>query len=345
MKNLILLTLLLLNLAVFGQAPAAINYQAVARTTDGAPLIEEELLVRIGIEATSIGGNLMWEEEHVVTTDGFGLFTLNIGEGASTGNGLSPTFALINWGATIYFLKVEVDGGNGYETLGTSQLVSVPYALYAEEAGNVEDALITDFSFENDSLLITEGGEDWWLDIGPILDEALAGESINLVQLVETDLNIVEGDDAFVVDMSSLQDDEDWSQSETAVYQNDRPVGIGTATPSSDFEVQGSIGMAVVQFQGPVNATLDDTHNIILANVTNGDLTFTLPDASTCTGRIYTFKRFGNPPLSSIVTIVPVNGAEIDTETEWLMDGFDGQVVKLISDGSNWWVLSNETIN
>lgn len=329
----------------YAQSPQAFAYQAVARNMDGFPLEDTDVLVKVGIHANSMDGVLMWEEEHVTATDGFGLFTLSIGEGSSTGNGNSPTFALINWGIASYFLTIEMDAGEGYELLGGTQLLSVPYALYSEKAGNIDEAIITSFTYENDSLIITEAATNHVLDIGPMLEQVLAGESINLVQLVGNELNIVEGDDAFVIDLSSLQDDGDWEQSDDAVFQTQRPVGVGTTNPSSSLDVKGSIAMAVTQFQGPVNATLDETHHVILANVSNGDITFTLPDAATCVGRIYTIKRFGTTPLSSIVNILPVNGAEIETEVSYVLSGFNGQVLELISDGVNWWILSYETIN
>lgn len=339
------LAILLSPLFIMAQVPEAFNYQAVARNTNGSALADQPLLVRMGILANDPDGVLVWEEEHAVTTDGFGLFTLNVGEGSDTGNGNSPGFDLINWGATAYFLRVDIDAGNGFEWLGTQQLMSVPYALYAKRTGGLDEASITDFTTENDSLLIVEGATDWYLDLGPLLDDALAGQSINLVQLVENELNIVEGDDAFVVDMSSLEDDEDWQQDENAVFQIDRPVGIGTNAPASTLEVEGSVAYSIQQFQGPVNATLDASQHLVLANVNNGDITLTLPPAGECEGRVYTIKRFGTPPLSSIVTLLPVAGASIESQPQEVLQGFNGQVLTIVSDGSNWWILSNEELN
>lgn len=329
--------------SALAQSPQAISYQAVARTMDGNALSNASLIVKMGIVANSMDGNLMWEEEHAVSTDDVGLFALSIGTGTSTGNGLSPSFAQINWGVTSYFLSVEIDEGTGFELLGVSQLLSVPYALYAENA-NPLDELIEDFTFENDSLIITEAGEEHVLDIGPMLDEALNGESINLVQLVGTDLNIVEGDDAFVVDLSSLQEDGDWEVTDDAVYSNGVNVGIDTPSPTSSLSVNGSISFKVEQLQGPINADLTISSNIILANVSNGDITLNLPDASMCPGRLYKIKRFGNEPLSSNVTLLPLLGQSIEGDPEEVLSGFDGQVVEIISDGSNWWIMSKMTI-
>lgn len=323
----------------FAQSPQAISYQAVARTLEGGPLIDASLIIKIGIVATSINGNLMWEEEHAVTTDGFGLFGLSIGTGTSTGNGLSPSFAQLNWGATSYFLSVEVDDGNGFELLGISQLLSVPYALYAENA-DPTDELITDFYYENDSLIIDEAGIEHVLDIGPMLAEALNGESINLVQLVGTDLNIIEGDEAFVVDLSSIADDGDWEVNDGVVYNSNTNVGIDTPSPTSSLTVNGSIAFKVEQLQGPINADLDINNHVVLANVSNGAITLNLPSAGDCPGRVYKVKRFGNEPLSSEVTILPVLGETIEGNVQELLSGFDGQVIEFISDGSNWWILS-----
>lgn len=342
-KTLLLAVIIASSTTSYAQAPKAISYQAVARTLEGGALVETSLIVKIGIIATSINGNLMWEEEHAINTDGFGLFSLSIGTGDATGNGLSPSFGQLNWGATAYFLSVEVDDGTGFELLGISQLLSVPYALFAENA-DPTDELITDFYFENDSLIIEEAGEDFVLDIGPMLDEALFGESINLVQLVGTDLNIVEGDEAFVVDLSSIADDGDWSVTEDAVYSSGVNVGIDTPSPTSKLSVNGSVSFKVEQLQGPINADLDVNSHIVLANVSNGDITLNLPSAGDCSGRVYKIKRFGNEPLSSEVTVLPVLGESIDGSIQEVLAGFDGQILEIISDGSNWWILAKQTI-
>lgn len=305
----ILLLLTSLFHAAHAQAPAAISYQAVARTSNGFPLSETEVLVKMSILANSIGGTLMWEEEHIVDTDAFGLFTLNIGQGTTTGNGNSPTFALLNWGAASYFLQVEIDAGSGYETMGTSQLLSVPYALYANRAGNIADAQITDAELDGTNLIITEGNND------------------------------------FEVDLSSIAANNAWVETDDVVYQDEKPVGIGTEAPQSTLHVEGSMSYAVTQILGPANIEIDADDNIVLANVSGGAITIDLPPANSCTGRQYTIKRYGNQPLNSNVTLLPDNSETIDTLEQWVLSGFVGQVLVIISDGSNWYVLSNQTIN
>lgn len=123
--------------SLFAQSPEGVNYQAIARDNNGNALINQMISVRFGIIQGSSNGNLVYEEQYdMITTNDFGLFNLIIGEGAQTNNGSVANFSQINWGAGPLFLRVEVDPGTGFENLGTTELVSVPYALYAKNSGN-----------------------------------------------------------------------------------------------------------------------------------------------------------------------------------------------------------------
>jgi hypothetical protein len=131
MKRLFLsLTLLLTFVAMsFAQAPEAVNYQAVARDGSGTLLNNQNLTVRIGIYSGA-GSTLEYEETHTITTNQYGLFNLEIGQGAVS----FGTFSTLDWGGAAHYLKVELDAGSGYVDLGTNQLLSVPYALNAKNA-------------------------------------------------------------------------------------------------------------------------------------------------------------------------------------------------------------------
>jgi len=96
-----------------------------------------DLTVRISIFSESETGPLQWEETHSATTNEFGLFTLQIGAGTRT-NGLATNFSDIIWGLASHFLKVEVDAGNDYEDMGTTQLLPVPYALNAKSVSSLK---------------------------------------------------------------------------------------------------------------------------------------------------------------------------------------------------------------
>ncbi len=132
MKKLSLISLcLIVSVSIFAQAPQALKYQAVVRNNDGSLVIDQSVTFRFTIIQDSALGAPVYSEIHSPTTNDFGMVNLVIGEG-STGD----DFTTISWGATDHFLKVELDrlGGSSYEEMGTTQILSVPYALYAEKA-------------------------------------------------------------------------------------------------------------------------------------------------------------------------------------------------------------------
>ncbi|AWH85060.1 hypothetical protein HYN59_07935 [Flavobacterium album] len=114
---------------MMAQIPQGFSYQAVALNTTGQPVVSSPVKIRLSILEGSATGEASYVELHNPTTNNVGLFTLTIGQGvAQTG-----TFSGINWALTSKFLKVEIDVNNGtnYITVGSSQLLAVPYAMYA----------------------------------------------------------------------------------------------------------------------------------------------------------------------------------------------------------------------
>jgi hypothetical protein len=116
------LLLLFLPTLLFSQVPQGVGYQAVATDLNGVELINQTISIQASVLSSSVTGNVEWQEEHSVTTDAFGLFTLTIGQGTSTGNGTQANFADISWGSATHFLKIEMDvnGGTNYSHMGTN---------------------------------------------------------------------------------------------------------------------------------------------------------------------------------------------------------------------------------
>lgn len=115
--------------------PQGFNYQGIARDQFGIELATTALQVKISI--TNADSTLLfWEEEHQVTTNEFGLFTLVIGKGTGTGQAINASFSDIDWSLQELYLGVKIDKGNGYVNVGHTQLFSVPYALYAGDVAN-----------------------------------------------------------------------------------------------------------------------------------------------------------------------------------------------------------------
>ena len=88
-----------------------------------------------------------WSEDHDnILTDAFGLFTIDVGAGTYV-NGTQTNFADIDWGSDTYWLRIEMDddgGTDNFVLMGVSQMLSVPYSLYAESAGRAATAEVAD---------------------------------------------------------------------------------------------------------------------------------------------------------------------------------------------------------
>jgi hypothetical protein len=130
----ILVLLLIANVAI-AQAPQGIPYQAAARNSSGAILASTNISVRFTIRDSIATGAIKYRETHSVTTTAQGMFSLNVGQGTV----VSGTFSGINWGTNAKFMQVEIDpaGSTSYIDMGTQQMMSVPYAKYAETSGAV----------------------------------------------------------------------------------------------------------------------------------------------------------------------------------------------------------------
>ena len=132
-KAVLLLTVYCSLNTAFGQAPQKMSYQAVVRNASNALVANTAVGVKISVLQTTATGAVVYSERHMPTTNANGLATFEIGGGTV----LSGTMAGINWANGPYFIKTETDpaGGTNYTIAGTSQLASVPYALFAANGG------------------------------------------------------------------------------------------------------------------------------------------------------------------------------------------------------------------
>ena len=130
MKKIFILKAILISFLSFGQVPQGISYQAISLNSSGNPVVSSNVGIRLSVLDNSASGTVLYTETHTKTTNAQGLFNLVIGQGTPT----TGTFSAINWGTNSKFLKVEMDavGGTNYVLVGTTQLLSVPYALAAD---------------------------------------------------------------------------------------------------------------------------------------------------------------------------------------------------------------------
>ena len=135
MKKIFLLLLIISTyLVTKAQVPQQINYQGVARNQFGNALANQPIKLRLTVRDVTATGTIVYAETRTLTTNLFGLYTVQIGSAGATN--VSNTFAGINWGTGAKYLQVEIDptGGTAFINAGTSQLSSVPYSLFAGSA-------------------------------------------------------------------------------------------------------------------------------------------------------------------------------------------------------------------
>ncbi|QDW21313.1 hypothetical protein [Flavobacterium sp. KBS0721] len=211
MKKITLALLLLSSFTtLFAQAPQKMSYQSVIRKTDGTLVASALVGIKTTILLGSASGTATYIETQTTTTNNNGLATIEIGGGTP----VTGTFAAVNWGAGSHFIKTEIDptGGSNYTISGTSQLLSVPYALYAGSSqnkgktsivitGDITDAqaaaqILAEFGPYTENIYINGTTNLTTLDLSVIdkLVELSIVDNLNLVSINFTNLQEVYND-------------------------------------------------------------------------------------------------------------------------------------------------------
>jgi len=263
MKRLTLLfvTLLFSITGILAQTPNQFKYQAVLRNADGTIIADENITVDISILQGSASGTSVFDEQHSVTTTAQGVINLNIGSVSD--------LSVVDWNAGIYFVEISVNG----TTMGASQLLSVPYALYAEKTsiwvkegdiiyynnGNVgigtaapngdlhifdddaswleiETSMATKWAI---SELRAPGGVFQLSFIGSDAPGAgaIIGNTANIDAIAANGLNIINEENSHIAFLTNGFDLSD----EKMRITSEGNVGIGNTSPNEKLEVKGAI--------------------------------------------------------------------------------------------------------
>ena len=186
--------LLITGLTTFAQTPTTFNYQAVLRDASGGILANQQVEIGVTLLQGSVTGTEIFTETHSVSTNNFGLANLQIGSVNTTG------MENIDWSSGSYFIQISVDG----TIMGTSQLLSVPFALHAKTVENdkVDDAdadpgnELQILSISNDTIYLSNGGK---VKLPPETDPAFTNwdksSGISITESQISDLNHFTGDD------------------------------------------------------------------------------------------------------------------------------------------------------
>lgn len=201
---------------MLAQSPEMFNYQSAVRNSTGEVVANQNVSFRITILEGAIGGNSVYAETHSVTTSDLGLVDFKIGDGTVQ----SGDFSLIDWGSNAHFVQVELDvaGGSNYTTMGTSSLVSVPYALHAKTS---EDTPINLSELTNDVGYITSPNDGDFDNSNEIQSLSISG----------SDLTISGGN---TITLPSSGANESWiMNSDSAVYLGQ----TNTISSNNDFSI------------------------------------------------------------------------------------------------------------
>lgn len=134
MKKLLVLLALAITFLASAQAPQGFNYQATVRNPAGVLITNQNVSFKFNVLLNSQTSSPVFSETHIALTDALGQVNLVIGFGTPT----VGTFSSINWGSGNFYLGIEMNAGLGFVQMGTMQLLSVPYALYANSSGTVQ---------------------------------------------------------------------------------------------------------------------------------------------------------------------------------------------------------------
>ncbi|MBL4709095.1 MAG: hypothetical protein JKY48_11730, partial [Flavobacteriales bacterium] len=258
----------LTSFSVSAQAPESINYQAIARNSSGIVLEDQMGTVTFTILSGSISGTEVYKESHFVTTNSFGLFNVKIGKGTNS----IPTkpFSAVDWGNNSHYLNVVIDFF-GPEDLGTTELVSVPYALYAKSSGNKIKAGRGIEVFNNDSIVNVgdTSSSNELIDSLRLVGKELRifensiSKNINLTSILGVDSLLSLGDTAIQIFNADLS--RDTIQIKQGVYTQIDSTAIdalgfvaGPHTIDTDTQLD-SLGITTLGFVAGANAQIDST--------------------------------------------------------------------------------------
>ena len=253
------------------QAPNGFNYQAVVRNSSGQPILNQTVSIRFTIHESTPTGSVIFQETQSKTTNSLGLFSTIVGTGTLI-SGAYPSVAQLALGVKYFQVEIDPTGSTNYLDMGTTQIVSVMYSNYANNAGNatnlsstatINPNQITNAGADKGQVLKYDGsnwtpasdlGVDWGTQVvktdvtlsgdgtgssplGIAQNGAAKGDVLkwNLTDWVPAadDNNIYTGGTGITIGSGNVINST-WTTGANGIYNNNNNrVGIGTSTPNT----------------------------------------------------------------------------------------------------------------
>jgi hypothetical protein len=243
-------------------------------------------------------------------------------------------------------------GVTEFQTVGSSELLSVPYAFVSQSStsineldGDVTNELISSMTYDGftQTLTINEGLNQQNLTL-PLTDTDENNELITDFVLSGDGqtLSITEAGNTSSVDMEAVME-ATWQEENGIVYNTTEQIGVGTSIPTSSLHVNGSYSAAVQLAVGTTIINLTSADQMVICDVTNGSVTINLPAASTVSGRVYTIRKTYNEnmnPFTSNNVSLFTTGEFIDFNSTYLLSWVKQESITVISNGIQWYVLN-----
>ena len=230
------------------QAPQGFNYQATVRNSAGDLVVNTNVYFKFNVIQGSQTAVPIFTETHYVPTDDLGQVNLIIGQGTAT----TGAFSSIDWSLGSYYLGIELDTGNGYVAMGTTQLLSVPYALYAENSGSTID--LPTGGEEGEVLSIVNGVPTWTDMSGYVNSDSLA--EISTVEATNIDFESM-------ISGGNIDDDGGLTILSKGVVWSEFP------NPDISLQTKTDEGGGASNFTSTINGLSEETEYFYRAYATN----------------------------------------------------------------------------
>ena len=331
MKKLFTLFVFVITITTFAQAPQGFNYQATVRNNTGDLIVNTNVYFKFNVMQGSQTSLPVFTEIHYVPTDDLGQVTLIIGQGTAT----TGAFSSIDWSLGSYYLGIELDTGNGYVAMGTTQLLSVPYALYAENSGNSTPTT------PNLEAVLAENNSAGQQQIKNLLDptdaqDAVTKSYVDSENTVQSISNILaNGNDANGQQIKQLSDPTDAQDAATKSYVDalSNTQGLMNFNGWDNYQVWQD------------NTTITLTPNsFVFINANNTTLVFPDGPENCCFGDVIYIYVMQEGSIPSSITLQP-NNFPVRTPTEWsTTESFQGSLgsgLNTIINVGDYWMVAN----